>query len=159
PTSTKAVPAPYQGFRRRILSRLPAHACASHVELPHFVSKRRRGCGRTGRRGAEAPTPENMFESALDRVADVLDRLAVLTPALAERLLLSLARCLVRLAFVPQPVIVAQVARGLLHATLGLIDLALHFIFVPHESLSSHVSVYVREKEHDACIGRHCTQH
>src|SRR5262245_28048748 len=90
------------------------------------------------RMGGVGPTPHarEHTESALDRVADVFDRLANLAAALPDRFL-SLSRRFVHLAFVSKPLVVGQIASRLFQATLRLIDLALRFILIPHESVSS----------------------
>ena len=70
-----------------------------------------------------------------DFFADVLDRFADLATAFAERFF-DVAGCSIGLTFVAKTLVVGHLAGFLFHRALGLIDLAAHFILIPHEGSS-----------------------
>jgi hypothetical protein len=68
----------------------------------------------------------------LDLVSQIFNRFTDLAPASPDRLL-DVAGNFVGLAFLPQLLVVAEIAGGLFDAALQLVGFSMHFILVPHE--------------------------
>src|SRR5262249_59159170 len=100
-----------------------------------------------GARGAGGPGRLIYAKSPFVCAAAVFARLAALTTGLTQCLLIF-SRRFIDLAFVAKPLVIAQIASGLLDLALGLVNLALRFILVPHRFLSSTIDA-----------GRKCTTH
>src|SRR4051812_38467492 len=69
------------------------------------------------------------FDLLLDRVAEILDELAYLAPAAADRVL-RIAGGFIGDALVVQALVVREVARGLLHFALERLGLAVQFVTI-----------------------------